>query len=703
MLEKIRFNRKAGIWYLILVSVVIAVPLFWLAWVYLPLQIFEYQLSHIKDTFQRGMYSRYYDLDGDGIGEEVAIQNYRTGYYVLEIYKYNGDFVKTIDLYGNRMPVHRHTVVGDYNSDGSSDIFYITLSEDSIFLSGFNPFSEYDELFSPILLDVANLAKNKFDISVFGFKMIDVDRDGYKDLFITIQAGYSLYPRKIYVYDIHRKVLKRSKSLGFAPTHMHLIDSDEDGKLEFFGTTNAIKNHSIDTPILFNDNSAWFFGLDDDLKTFLFKPIEFKMGKPFADSFLLDSDTAKHIGIFLHDYDNVDDQFLLKYDLTGVRIDSVKLSSGHYQRVYNERMNSTDKILLHSNNYSIDIHNSDFLLEKKLKIANQAISRYDDPLGVLGLFVFIEPGRNLLLCDSDFEIEAKLPLSKLENFKYAAHSIISQTDRSIELVFYSADGRAHYYYLKRNSIYLFRSIIYTLYFLFLSSMLFVVLGVPLFFMISRSRIEKRMHRYHIQAIQNQLEPHFTFNILSSIGSLIYSEKKEQAYTTLTKFADLLRTVLVQGKEGDWSLKKEMDFVNIFLELQNSRFDNKIIIQQSIELSNLNSFKVPKMIVQSYVGNAIKHGLAPKSENCILQIVLKESEQHIILIVEDNGIGRDRAKEISIGNTGQGMHIWSDFFKSYNRLNRVKFQFKIVDLVNKPDESNGTRVTIKIPLDYDNSR
>lgn len=694
LLKRLHFNKRTGFLYLASLSLLLAIPFFWLAWEYLPVQILEYRFEHVKTYTKQGIKNFFSDLDADGIGEEVSLRNYREGYYTIEIYKYKGSMLNSFRLHGDNMPRHNQVIAGDYDSDGQSELYSISLSGDSIFLSGHHPFGKQNVFFQPKLLDIARLQTNKFDLNIFEFKMIDVNGDGFKDLFITIQAAYSLYPRRLYVYDILKKKLIKSDSLGYIPQDMLLIDCDKDGKLEFFGTTSAIKNHKKETPILLNDHSAWLVGFDDDLETMLFPPVEFKLQKPFTQSFMLNND----IGILLYDYNNLNDQFLLRYNLKGNLLDSVSLLTKPYNNVLNKFIRGSDRIYLVTNSYEVDTYNSDYSLEEQIEYNLRPLDHKNQVLEKYGLHLFLSQNK-ILLCDRSLKVRAKLSADIFENPRIQVSVVSVLKPNEALLAFREQNENTSIFLLKKNKLFILRYLIYILYFTVLAAVLLIILGVPLFFLLSRSNIEKKMREYQLQAIQNQLQPHFTFNILSSIGSLIYSEERDKAYLCLNQFADLLRTVLVQGNTSNWTLKQELDFVNTYLQLQNSRFDNKFSIEQIIELDDLNKWKVPKMIMQSYIENAIKHGLAHKKENCTLQIQLKEVEQHIKIKVIDNGIGRHKASKISRAGTGQGMRVWSEFLRSYNQLNQIQFKVEINDLIEKNNESKGTGVTISIPKNY----
>jgi LytS/YehU family sensor histidine kinase len=107
--------------------------------------------------------------------------------------------------------------------------------------------------------------------------------------------------------------------------------------------------------------------------------------------------------------------------------------------------------------------------------------------------------------------------------------------------------------------------------------------------------------------------------------------------------------------------------------------------------------VPKMIIQTYTENAVKHGLFPLEKQGKLTIGISEAEGFLTICVEDNGIGRKKAAESKTKSTGKGMKIMKQYFEVFNERNQEKITFEIVDLTDENREACGTKVIIKIPL------
>jgi LytS/YehU family sensor histidine kinase len=102
------------------------------------------------------------------------------------------------------------------------------------------------------------------------------------------------------------------------------------------------------------------------------------------------------------------------------------------------------------------------------------------------------------------------------------------------------------------------------------------------------------------------------------------------------------------------------------------------------------------VIQTFAENSLKHGILHLESSGRLAISVSKSIEGVIIEVEDNGIGRARAAELSEGSTGKGLAILKGYFDYYNRYNREKISFGIIDLVDAKGKASGTKVVIKIP-------
>lgn len=211
--------------------------------------------------------------------------------------------------------------------------------------------------------------------------------------------------------------------------------------------------------------------------------------------------------------------------------------------------------------------------------------------------------------------------------------------------------------------------------------------------------EKRMAELRLLNLQNQIEPHFTFNAMNSIASLILQEDKKLAYSYFVKLSKLIRSTMSSSESLVRRIEDEIAFVKDYLDINRLRFDNSfeysVFIDPDIELSDL----IPNMTIQTFVENAIKHGLMDIAIKGELKIEVLKNNGNLQIIVEDNGIGREKAKQVTHHSTGKGLKILKGYFDYFNSFNQQQISWKIIDLYKSDGMASGTRVEVSIPENY----
>jgi sensor histidine kinase YesM len=181
--------------------------------------------------------------------------------------------------------------------------------------------------------------------------------------------------------------------------------------------------------------------------------------------------------------------------------------------------------------------------------------------------------------------------------------------------------------------------------------------------------------------------------------MIYKEKPDLAYEYLNNFSDLVRSVITNANEINWTIAEEIEFIATYLKLENVRYDNKFEISITNSLLEHESFRMPKLMIQTFVENAIKHGLVHRDAGGRLSLEISRTADHIRFVVTDNGIGRAEAAKLEQSGNRRGLKIVGDYIDFYNRINRDKFVLNIVDVCTKEGTPSGTRVEISIPLTF----
>ena len=216
---------------------------------------------------------------------------------------------------------------------------------------------------------------------------------------------------------------------------------------------------------------------------------------------------------------------------------------------------------------------------------------------------------------------------------------------------------------------------------------------------TKQDFQTRLHEVEMKALRAQMNPHFIFNSLNSINHFIIKNEKELASEYLTKFSRLIRQVLQNSKEKLVTLEEELNALNLYVELESLRFQNKF--DYSV-ISNLKSthFRLPPLLLQPFVENAIWHGLLHlKERKGKLKLELNQEDNELEIIISDNGIGRKRSKAIKSKNAikkkSLGLKINSDRLKLAEILYNSNTSLKIEDLTDENGRPNGTRVILKI--------
>ena len=210
--------------------------------------------------------------------------------------------------------------------------------------------------------------------------------------------------------------------------------------------------------------------------------------------------------------------------------------------------------------------------------------------------------------------------------------------------------------------------------------------------------EKELAELKVSSLQSQMNPHFIFNSLNSIKLNIIKNNKENAVYYLNKFSKLIRKILTISREKEVSLQDEIDTLELYVSIENLRFKNEIHFSKNIDKSiNLETTKVPPLLLQPFVENAIWHGLSPKKGEKKLQLsILKKESNYIEIAIEDNGIGRKKAFEFQqkkmIKKDSVGLKLTEE------RLAIFSNELKRKHLIIFEDLEVGTRVIVRLYVD-----
>lgn len=218
----------------------------------------------------------------------------------------------------------------------------------------------------------------------------------------------------------------------------------------------------------------------------------------------------------------------------------------------------------------------------------------------------------------------------------------------------------------------------------------------------KTELNKKIANIELQALRAQMNPHFIFNTMASIQHYISNNDTDAALKYLSKFAKLMRSIIGNSKQQMIPIAEELNALNLYLELEIMRFTDKFEYKITVDAGiDQNYDRIPSMLIQPYVENAIIHGLLPKQGHGKILIHLQKQDSSILCTIEDNGIGRERSNEFKKNRVQQhksvGMSITQERLDILNSSLNQNLNAQIVDLYENGQPS-GTKVQIIIPLD-----
>lgn len=218
----------------------------------------------------------------------------------------------------------------------------------------------------------------------------------------------------------------------------------------------------------------------------------------------------------------------------------------------------------------------------------------------------------------------------------------------------------------------------------------------------RLELENSLLDMERKALRLQMNPHFIFNALDSISSFIFKKDPEKAVRYLNNFAKLMRLTLESSMEHLHPVETEVSILKNYLELEKLRFQGKF--DYSIDLDEEIDYDIgiPPMLIQPHVENAILHGLKPMQSGgqLDLRFILDDDEDLLIIEIEDNGVGRKRAKELNRKKDHRSMatQINKDRLRLLKMNKNDKIAIEIIDKHDNFENSLGTKVVIKLPAE-----
>lgn len=683
----------------------IALPISFLIILFLPNPTSKYKIELISKKLADKANSKvvFYDLNNDGKDERVIeFHNNVKGEASIKITHNEGLVYETWNFHGNFQSVSNNFYCTDFDNDGYTEIFVFYYRYDSVFLTAIQPFPNKKLIIQDKLITTVWKRNEEIDYIISDFNTIDLNRDSYSEIIFLFKAGYSRQPRIIVSVDIHNDIISKSKSIGAKPSYLAILDINGDSIPELFTGSNTTANIHDSLLIPYNDYRSYFLAYNNKLK-FLFPPI-------------INSNYPSTVQVCKYNSDIGEPLIAVLFNNTAEKNQIVKFYDQNYKAIYSKKLidAATDKSNIISYMTNVNIKGENFILlgisydkfilinekgdevKKYLFEDGVSLKMYKD-INKDGKkeFVFTNSKTDLFIYDHNLENPVKYENKDITPFanlwvsigvKHNGNSkdeIFLKTSEYLYLYTYKPD---YYYYLK-YPLWLFVYVIVVVILWFTQRMQTIREN-------RKQLIEETINSLQIKTIKSQMDPHFMFNVLNGLANNVASGSSEEAYNQILHFSKILRSMMSRAERVDISLMEELDFIKNYLELEKFRFKDDFEYTIEIGEDVDKNIRIPRMLVQLLVENSIKHGLKDKIGLKRIDISSITNINITKIIVEDNGVGRQKAAETNKG-TGKGLKIIRDMISLNKKLTGKEISINYIDLYDKQGKTCGTRAEVEL--------
>jgi two-component sensor histidine kinase len=656
------FFKRAG--RLLLHPAVLVIPFAVAIWLMIPGIHNRYKCELVDTRMQNeGNNCTYVDFDNDGYSE-----HFFTGLWKGKLFATffnNTEAYQQFNFPGVFTPSKRF-VCGDINNDRKKELFFFMVVNDSIIINVINPVKGEQAVLQQKFLTMMEKSGIQSAWEIPDVQLHDLNNDGTSEVIILVTAGYQKRPRRVFAFDVANDTVIGSPEIGGYGTNLHFYTENSMPRIAV--DNYAAHNYLNDTTGGMNDLSSYRIILDENLN-FRYPPVEekgdFVMYRTFPiyhnrDTFLLTTvmENQKDAG-----------WRLTVSDMAGKSLKSIFIASDQESQklfsTFNDRSGNT-RILGFYKADQIVILDHNLEVTHRRKIKAERLWEYFPDLDNDGnpelIFNSINP-REMIILRHNLRSPVRVEI--------AANGYVHPVN-----VILRGDKPPHFMMQVDSVVYNFRyySSIPFLPYLALLTIYLLIFGFTLMIRrIQKNQLKKKFEtqqticQLQYLSIRNQMDPHFTFNILNTIGAMTLQNKPDESYKMLMKYSKLLRNTLASSDKLLVSIEEEINFVTNYLELQKIRFRDKLNYFLTIGPDVNPATIVPKMVIHNYVENAIKHGLDSLNNNGLITINITAEQSHLRITITDNGIGRRQAA-LNGTESGKGHQIMHQF---YNLLNETK--------------------------------
>ena len=662
----------------------------------IPLPYNEFNIEKLSEY--AGSYQWFCDLDNNNLKESLLLANDEMGDMHMYL-RLSDDQNNVIDRYNFKYSIantkeHPIPICCDINSDGYKEVVLFSQNQDSIFLNLFDYKNRKIILNSRFITTIGGVNENK-DILLFWIG--EIVGTGKNKLCFSVNGAYSLNPRRVFIYDPNTDSLFCSINTGAAALKGSVLQ--EDKTMSIIVVSNSVGNTKANYPQPYHDTCCWVFTFDQTLRI-LSEPIAIGRYPSATYKPIIKSGYAYilHMG---NERDSTDKSKILKISPEGILEGELGLGKIIYKRIAEIQINGKHRSFVQGlESKTVEFIPEKFsLTENKLtRFLTKKILLIDEDFDMNGKTDLIfqdESNSDILIFFNDLKNAIKIPFESraykpLVTMRYKPENNVG------ELSIYAYDTQKnHKYIVSKNRFYPLRYGVWLVIYITITGFVYFISWIKERQLAKRQILEDKISKLQLQTLRNQLDPHFAFNALNSVGSAIYKEEKENAYDLFQRFARMMRAYLYVSDKIFRSLQDELQFTKDYLEFQKTRF--KSLFDYSIEVNDnlhLENIVIPKLLIQSFVENAVKHAFFKINYKGHIKITAYKKEKNAYIYVEDNGIGIHRSKILkATRGTEVGIEIIKEQVNQINRLYRTSISISITDLSFHIYDRTGTRIDI----------
>lgn len=632
------------------------------------------------------------DLDHDGTVEVIRFGHSNIYDASINVYRTNLIPIDQWNLSGKRCYFNQTISYWDENGNGSDDIFVFTNDGGDIYLSAIDLLLPNKKLFTKrVFSGYVDSLDNDIMPSTILFE--DLNNDGSDELIFGLNAGFSAYPRNLFIWDRVIDTLYQSPYYCNRIVPSYVSDLDNDGKKEIYCNFGSSGNATPTIDMNCSDYHV-YFTLFDQFAQPTWPLEEYTTSFRGVVPLQLGKEPHEKMAILSPAPDNHTDQHMVRLYNSQKELDTTHYFSTAFLGSPFDYFANQVFLIKRNPNKVFELSQEGRIDELNPLVSFTYIqcAQLDDDIESEWISVN-ESIDEVTVSQDDFSTPCTIKIDKVHD------------NRKIIGSYRDGNGKAHIYIQRQDMVY---DLLYTknpyalLRYPFYGG---IYLGFMGFFWLllkgfqyqqyKQEKLSREIAGLQMKAIKNQVDPHFVFNAMNTISSMLLSDDKEQADRFITKFSRFMRLTLSSSDRITTTLEEELSYVKNFLQLQQIRYQQSFTYSFAINADIDTRMVIPKHILFTSVENAVKHGLYHKNGQGHIEVSATRHNNYIWLIVEDNGVG-EAAKELNHPySTGRGLQIMQSIINLYHKLHGRKITLEQIPLRDDKNHPIGMRVLIKL--------